>query len=144
MHTPEHLALTGATIIDGAGGPRHKEHAVIIAGTLGAAHCIGLAVEVGSIAPGKMADLIAAAGDPLEEISVMQDVQFVMKSGQMVRAGMSHPKPSRESEDEPLEATFSRRNGRRAGDEGKRGQPAPFRPGIPSQSAGPTGAGCLL
>ena len=57
----------------------------VVAGTLGAARCIGLEGEIGSIERGKIADLIAVAGDPLQDITVVQDVRFVMKSGQVVR-----------------------------------------------------------
>ena len=42
----------------------------IVAGTLGAARCIGLEQEIGSIETGKVADLIAVGGDPLRDISL--------------------------------------------------------------------------
>ncbi len=60
----------------------------IVAGTLGAARCIGLEHEIGSIEAGKVADLIAVAGDPLSDITLTQRVEFVMKSGQTVRNAM--------------------------------------------------------
>lgn len=41
--------------------------------------------QVGSIAPGKFADLVAVQGDPLRDISVMEQVQFVMKGGEVFR-----------------------------------------------------------
>jgi imidazolonepropionase-like amidohydrolase len=59
----------------------------LVAGTLGAARCIGLEGEIGSIEKGKVADLIAVEGDPLRDITAMQRVDFVMKSGQVVRDG---------------------------------------------------------
>jgi imidazolonepropionase-like amidohydrolase len=40
---------------------------------------------VGAIEPGKFADLIAVAGDPIADISQLERVQFVMKDGQVVR-----------------------------------------------------------
>ena len=59
----------------------------IVAATLGAANCIGLEREIGSIEEGKVADLIAVDGDPLSHITLTERVEFVMKSGQIVRNG---------------------------------------------------------
>ena len=39
----------------------------------------------GTIAPGKLADLVAVPGNPLEDIRVMERVAFVMKGGVVVR-----------------------------------------------------------
>jgi imidazolonepropionase-like amidohydrolase len=58
----------------------------VVAGTLGAARCIGLEQEVGSIERGKQADLIAVSGDPLRDITVLERVELVMRGGQVVRA----------------------------------------------------------
>ncbi|MEO8476083.1 MAG: amidohydrolase family protein [Actinomycetota bacterium] len=41
--------------------------------------------DLGSIEPGKFADLVAVAGDPLEDISTLEQVAFVMKGGQVVK-----------------------------------------------------------
>jgi imidazolonepropionase-like amidohydrolase len=41
--------------------------------------------QIGSIAPGKLADLVAVSGDPLGDISRLERVSFVMKGGQVVR-----------------------------------------------------------
>jgi len=41
--------------------------------------------QIGSIEPGKFADLIAVAGNPLADITEMQRVRFVMKGGLVVR-----------------------------------------------------------
>jgi imidazolonepropionase-like amidohydrolase len=49
------------------------------------ARIIGWQDRIGSIGKGKFADLIATAGDPLEDISEMQRVRFVMKGGAVIR-----------------------------------------------------------
>ncbi len=54
---------------------------VIQAATSSAADLIGRTSEFGSIKPGKYADLIAVAGDPLKDVTVLENVQFVMKDG---------------------------------------------------------------
>ena len=52
-----------------------------------AAELMGWQDRVGSIVPGKLADLIAVEGDPLDDVSVLEDVRFVMKGGRVVRGG---------------------------------------------------------
>ena len=56
-----------------------EEHVLKMA-TIFAADLLGV-VDRGVIAAGKRADLIAVPGNPLEDISVMEDVRFVMKLG---------------------------------------------------------------
>jgi imidazolonepropionase-like amidohydrolase len=41
--------------------------------------------DVGNIAPGAYADLIAVDGDPLRNIHLLHDVPFVMKGGEIVK-----------------------------------------------------------
>ena len=41
--------------------------------------------EVGAVAPGRFADLIAVEADPLEDVAALQDVAFVMKGGEVVK-----------------------------------------------------------
>jgi imidazolonepropionase-like amidohydrolase len=53
--------------------------------TMNAADLIGWTDRVGSIEPGKSADLIAVSGDPTADVTVLEHVQFVMKDGQVVR-----------------------------------------------------------
>ena len=40
---------------------------------------------IGSIEPGKLADIIAVQGDPLNDITVLQKVGFVMKDGKVYK-----------------------------------------------------------
>jgi imidazolonepropionase-like amidohydrolase len=49
------------------------------------AEIIGWSDRVGSVQPGKFADLIAVAGDPLRDITTLQRVGFVMKGGVVYR-----------------------------------------------------------
>jgi imidazolonepropionase-like amidohydrolase len=51
--------------------------------TTSAADLLGHSDVVGDIKPGKYADVIAVAGDPLQDISVLEHVQFVMKDGKV-------------------------------------------------------------
>jgi imidazolonepropionase-like amidohydrolase len=55
--------------------------AAIQTGTLNAADLMGWSDKVGSLEPGKWADIIAVKGDPLGDVKLLQHVSFVMKSG---------------------------------------------------------------
>ena len=60
--------------------------AALQAATVGAADLLGHPDLVGSIKPGKYADIIAVSGDPLTDIRVMESVVFVMKDGVVYKA----------------------------------------------------------
>ena len=53
--------------------------------TLTSAELIGWDDRVGSLRPGRYADLIAVDGDPLDDIAVLEDVPFVMKGGEILK-----------------------------------------------------------
>lgn len=57
--------------------------AAIISATSLNAEAIGLSKEVGAVAPGMQADLIAVDGDPSTDITALQRVVFVMKGGRV-------------------------------------------------------------
>ncbi|MGH2709218.1 MAG: amidohydrolase family protein, partial [Actinomycetota bacterium] len=49
--------------------------------TTAAADLLGWGDRVGSVTPGRYADLVAVAGDPLKDITELERIQFVMKGG---------------------------------------------------------------
>lgn len=53
--------------------------------TINAADLLGKRELLGSIQPGKYADLIAVHGDPLADVSVLERVEFVMKEGKVYK-----------------------------------------------------------
>lgn len=53
--------------------------------TSNAADLLGHSDVIGSIKPGKFADIIAVNGDPLQDISLIEHVQFVMKDGKVYK-----------------------------------------------------------
>lgn len=57
----------------------------IQAATRNAGVALGMAADVGTIAVGRYADMIAVAGDPLRDVSVLQTVPVVIKGGTLVR-----------------------------------------------------------
>jgi len=65
-------------------GMRARE--AIKAATVNAAKLLDLSDEVGTIAPGKSADLIAVDASPLDDVSVLQRVAFVMTRGDVYRS----------------------------------------------------------
>ncbi|MDI1336936.1 MAG: amidohydrolase family protein [Lacunisphaera sp.] len=62
----------------------------LFAATRNAADLIGAADRIGSIQPGRFADLVAAPGDPLSDPTQFEKVSFVMKGGTVYRQG-GHP-----------------------------------------------------
>jgi imidazolonepropionase-like amidohydrolase len=60
--------------------------AAIQAATMNAATLLGVDKEVGSLEPGKAADLIAVTGDPIADITTLKSVRFVMKDGRIFKA----------------------------------------------------------
>jgi len=55
----------------------------IQAATVNAADLLGIAGEVGTLEPGKTADIIAVSGNPLQDVTVLKRVGFVMKDGKV-------------------------------------------------------------
>ncbi len=76
-------------------GDNAREFAALVARDLPESHVLKMATiyaadllgveDRGIIATGKRADLVAVPGNPLEDISVMEDVRFVMKRGEIFK-----------------------------------------------------------
>ncbi len=63
----------------------------IVAGTRNAADNIGLLHETGTIEAGKAADMVAADGNPLEDISILREakcIEMVVKGGVVIKYGL--------------------------------------------------------
>jgi imidazolonepropionase-like amidohydrolase len=65
----------------------------IQAATWNAADLIGDTRDIGSIQPGRYADIIAVDANPLTDVTVLEHVAFVMKGGQVVKAGGQPTRP---------------------------------------------------
>ena len=63
----------------------------IQAATSRAAELLGMSGQVGVIAPGAHADVIAVQGDPLQDVRVLERVSFVMKDGTVFRSTQPSP-----------------------------------------------------
>jgi imidazolonepropionase-like amidohydrolase len=50
---------------------------------------LGWQDRVGALERGKFADLIAVTGDPIADISALEQVRFVMKGGEVIRDDLS-------------------------------------------------------
>jgi imidazolonepropionase-like amidohydrolase len=53
--------------------------------TIASAELMGWEDRVGSLEPGRYADLIAVDGDPLDDVTVLEEVSFVMKGGDVLK-----------------------------------------------------------
>jgi imidazolonepropionase-like amidohydrolase len=60
------------------------------AGTSSAADLLGFADKIGTLKPGKLADIVAVPGNPLQDIRATQSVFFVMKEGVIYRNDRAH------------------------------------------------------
>ncbi len=65
----------------------------IMAATHNAADLIGDAKDIGSVQPGRYADIVAVAGDPLADVTELERVQFVMKGGKVYKKGGAAVQP---------------------------------------------------
>jgi imidazolonepropionase-like amidohydrolase len=96
MNTPGLKMVMGTDAVAGAHGQNAREPIervkagqkpmdAIIGMTSLAAQSMTLDKEIGSIAPGMNADLVAIDGDPLQDITALQRVRFVMRNGKVYK-----------------------------------------------------------
>lgn len=57
----------------------------IQAATINAADLLGWSEKIGAVEPGKWGDIIAVDGDPLQDVTTLERVKFVMKGGEVVK-----------------------------------------------------------
>lgn len=77
----EHDAREFAMLVEAGFTPMEA----IQAGTRVNAELLGRADRIGTLEPGKLADIVAVPGDPLEDITVLERVSFVMLGGEVIR-----------------------------------------------------------
>lgn len=65
----------------------------IQAGTVNAADLLGWSDRVGTLEPGKFADIVAVEGDPIENVHVLENVAFVMKGGHVIKTSAEDQHP---------------------------------------------------
>ncbi|MEP3478309.1 MAG: amidohydrolase family protein [Fuerstiella sp.] len=80
-------------IMVGAGMPAME---AIQCATIEGAKLLKITDRLGAIQPGLIADLVAVKGDPLDDISLMRKVDFVMKAGIVYKSGGSAVSPADE------------------------------------------------
>ncbi len=57
----------------------------IVASTANAAHVVGMGDQIGTLEPGKLADVIVVASNPLDDIrAIRDDVVYVIRGGEVV------------------------------------------------------------
>src|SRR5580704_16472138 len=59
--------------------------AAIQAATVNAADLLGWSDRVGTLEPGKFADIVAVGGDPVADVSTLEHIRFVMKGGEIIK-----------------------------------------------------------
>ncbi len=76
------VAVYEMGLMQGAG--LHPQRALAGA-TINAARLLGMEAQIGSVAEGRIADLVAVDENPLTDVAAMRDISFVMQSGRVVR-----------------------------------------------------------
>ena len=74
-----------AIACDAASVERNVALAAIQAATMGAAAMMRLDKDLGTLEPGKIADIIATRDNPLDDVKALRSVSFVMKEGRIAK-----------------------------------------------------------
>ncbi|HYX53919.1 MAG TPA: amidohydrolase family protein [Candidatus Limnocylindrales bacterium] len=96
LATPKLKIVFGTDAVAGAHGRNAEEFIyrvqagqdpmdALVAAQSRAAESLGMQTQIGSIAPGMQADIIAIDGDPLKDITAVRRVVFVMKGGKLYK-----------------------------------------------------------
>ena len=80
MHEIELMQLGGMTPMQ-----------IIIAATKNGAHVCNLETDLGTIEPGKIADIWVVEGDPLQNIHALAEARLVIRDGVVIRPFQDHP-----------------------------------------------------
>jgi imidazolonepropionase-like amidohydrolase len=78
---PDYSSMEFGALVRGGLSPL----GAIQASTVNAADLLGTSHDTGTVEPGKFADIVAVSGDPLQDITVMEHVVFVMKGGEVIK-----------------------------------------------------------
>ena len=62
-----------------------SEADAILSATVNSAALLGVSDTLGTLEAGKFADLVAVVGNPLEDITLLESVYFVMKDGKIYK-----------------------------------------------------------
>jgi imidazolonepropionase-like amidohydrolase len=100
LKTPKLKIIYGTDAVAGAHGHNveeliyrvqtggQKPSDAIVSATSLSAESLRMDKQIGTLAPGYQADLIAVAGDPLKDVSILRHVAFVMKGGKVFKSEM--------------------------------------------------------
>jgi imidazolonepropionase-like amidohydrolase len=98
LKTPNLKIIYGTDAVAGAHGHNveeliyrvqtggQKPYDAIVSATSLSAESLRMDKQIGTLAPGYQADLIAVSGDPLKDVSILRHVAFVMKGGKVFKS----------------------------------------------------------
>lgn len=88
---PGALTVTEMMVLEWGGMSRES---ILQAATLNAAKALEMSDRIGTLEPGKLADLIVVNGNPMEHLSALREVEVVVKGGEVVSARRPNRAPA--------------------------------------------------